>query len=134
MTESQMTPALHSLRNDITLIGSYMRDFSAHVIEEEISKYPVYVAFQTDDLPLGKPFFTREQHNLNWNFNATILEEFVKKEIVNMDKVDEFRETYGDPLERACIFVFLPDQAGFVFIPYQEDQGEEEISLNPTFD
>ena len=128
-----LSPALHALRNDLSLIGSYMKDFSAHVLNNGISKYPLYIAFQSDELPLGKPFFDRERHQLNWNFNASVLEEFVKKEIVSRDRLDAFRETYGDPTERACIFVFLPDQQGFIFYPFGEVLEEDEFSLNPEY-
>jgi hypothetical protein len=136
MEENQnMTPALHSLRNDLILVGSYMRDFSAHVLNEGVSKYPMYIAYQSDELPLGRPFFDRERHHLNWNFNASVLEEFVKHEIVSRDRLDSFRETFGDPTERACIFVCLPDQQGFIFFPFGEltEDEEESMSILPEF-
>lgn len=136
MDEQQnLSPALHSLRNDLILIGSFMRDFSAHVLNEGVSKYPLYIAFQSDDLPLGRPFFNREQHHLNWNFNASVLEELVKMEIVNRDRLDDFRETFGDPTERACIFVFLPDQQGFIFFPFGDlvEEEEEDPTVFPEF-
>jgi hypothetical protein len=48
MISSQSTenPALEAIRNDIRIIGPTMRSFSTHVINEEISEFPVYVAYQ----------------------------------------------------------------------------------------
>ena len=113
----KLSPVLKTLKEDIHIIGSYMKEFSNHVIEQEISEYPVYVAF-LDGTKLGKPFFTREGHKLHWNYNVTILEEFVSKKVVERDKVDEFMNSFGDPLERACILVLMEEEGGFVFVDY----------------
>ncbi|MFM2375949.1 MAG: hypothetical protein RLZZ165_1046 [Bacteroidota bacterium] len=119
-------PALDAIRNDLRIIGHTLRSFSIHVIREGISQFPVYIASQ-DIVNLGKPFLTKEKDHLNWNYNASILEEFVKKAVVSEEKLEDFIETFGDPEERACIFVTLPEQGGFVFVPY--DLEEEEHPL-----
>ena len=119
MTDSpEISPILRSLNEDIQVIGSFLKDFSRHVIKEGISEYPVYVAsFEPSNL--GKPFFDRLQHKLNWYYNASILEEFVDKKVVSRAKVEEFMNTFGDPEERACVLILLEDEASFLFIPYQ---------------
>lgn len=111
---------LQSIYNDVRLIGEMMKEFSRHVISNDVSKYPVYAASKSE-MSLGKPFLTMPRHGLNWNYNASVLEEFVKKEIVKMDKLEEFREAFGDPEERACIFVIAPDEMGFIFVPYEPE-------------
>ena len=118
MEEKQpMSPLLQTLENDIQVIGTYMREFSRHVISQEISEYPVYVAHQ-EGVALGKPFMTKDQHKLNWNYNVTVLEEFVTKKVVEREKVEDFMSTFGNPEERACVFVVLPTEASFVFVDY----------------
>ncbi len=123
-SEFSENPALEAIRNDIRIIGPTMRAFSMHVIEEEISEYPVYVAYQ-DMVSIGKPFLRKENDHLNWHYNVSILEEFVKRGVVDKDKLDDFLETFGDPEERACIFVVLPEQGGFVFVPYELEEEDE---------
>ena len=123
-SEFSENPALEAIRNDIRIIGPTMRAFSMHVIEEEISEYPVYVAYQ-DMVSLGKPFLSKENDHLNWHYNVSILEEFVKRGVVDKDKLDDFLETFGDPEERACIFVVLPEQGGFVFVPYELEEEDD---------
>lgn len=117
-------PALEALYTDMRIIGPTMRAFSSHVIADGISEYPVYVAFQ-DAVSIGKPFLTKENDHLNWHYNVSILEEFVKRGVVKEDKLDQFLETFGDPEERACIFVVLPEQGGFIFIPYEVEEPNE---------
>lgn len=123
-------PILLGIRNDIRIIGHVMQEFSGTVIDQEISRFPVYVATQNDSGP-GRPFLSKEMYHLNWNYRASVLEEFVKLKIVERDKLDDFRETFGDPEERACIFLMLPNEGGFVFIPYQIDEEEENLLVNP---
>jgi hypothetical protein len=61
---------------------------------------------------------SKEKDHLNWNYNVSILEEFVKRGVVKEDKLEDFLETFGDPEERACIFVVsCPTEGGFVFVP-----------------
>jgi hypothetical protein len=122
--EHKENSALNAIRNDMRIIGSTMRAFSMHVISEEISQFPVYIAYQ-DVVSLGKPFLSKEKDHLNWHYNVSILEEFVKRGVVMEEKLEDFLETFGDPEERACIFVVLPAEGGFVFVPYDIDEEEE---------
>ncbi|HHG85347.1 MAG TPA: hypothetical protein ENJ82_11430 [Bacteroidetes bacterium] len=131
MTDTKSSnPVLEGIRNDVRIMGTFMRDLSMHVINEEISRFPVFVAY-TGNIDLGRPFFNIESQNLNWNYNASILEEFVKRGVVQEDKVDAFTETYGDPEERACIFVVTQEAGGFVFVPYEIAEDVEENPLMP---
>lgn len=126
-SETSENSALDAIRNDLRIIGSTMRSFSMHVINEDISQFPVYIASQ-DEVSIGKPFLSKEKDHLNWNYNVSILEEFVKRGVVSEEKLEDFLETFGDPEERACIFVVLPDQGGFVFVPYElEDEEEHQL-------
>lgn len=115
--DPKLSPVLQSIKNDLEVVGTFMRDFSMHVIFEEISHFPVYIAYEKE-VALGKPFFSKEEHNLNWNYNATILEELIKRGVVQPDKAEQFKKTYGDPEERACIFIVMEQEGGFVFVPY----------------
>lgn len=112
-----LSPILATLKQDFEVIGSFVRDFSRQVITQEISEYPVYVAFAGES-SVGKPFFRKDQHQLNWNYNATLLEDFVEKKIVLRDNVEEFMNTYGDPEERACVLILVEGEAGFLFVPF----------------
>jgi hypothetical protein len=130
-SEYSENPALEAIRSDIRIIGPMMRAFSLHVIEEEISQFPVYVAFQ-DAVSIGKSFLTKENDHLNWHYNVSILEEFVKRGVVEKDKLEDFIDTFGDPEERACIFVVLPEEGGFVFVPYELEEEDDFQLYSPS--
>ena len=126
---NQVNPLLASIRNDIRLMGQILRQFSETVVKERISQYPIYVA-HNGDMAIGRPFLDRSLYHTNWWYNASHLEEFVKKGLVEKEKVADFRATYGDPEERACIFLASAEGGGFVFVPYQqEDEEENEFKL-----
>jgi hypothetical protein len=129
--KDKANPLLESIATDVRIVGSFMRELSMHVINEEISPFPVYVAYK-DEINIGKPMFSKEEHQLNWNYNASILEEFVKRGVVAPDKVEEFEKTYGDPEERACIFLVTPETGGFIFVPYDIPDEEEPDFFLPN--
>lgn len=110
-------PLLESLRNDVAEVGEQLREIAQQVINENISDYPVFVAAQ-HWVDIGRPIFDREEVQLNWYFFASLLEEFVKKKIVLPENVAPFKKAFGDPAEKACIFMVNDEGARFVFVPY----------------
>ncbi|MDX1906241.1 MAG: hypothetical protein SF053_04345 [Bacteroidia bacterium] len=123
---------LESIRVDVEEAGEQLRELALKIIGEGISEYPVFIASQ-EIVGIGKPIFDREAISLNWFFNVSILEDFVKRGIVSKERVKAFRNTYKDPAEKACIFILTPDVMQFVFIPYPaagpdgaDDEEEED--------
>ena len=116
---------LESVRNDVALIGKDLKVISQKVIEGGISEYPVYIAAQ-DFVDIGKQIFDRDSVQLNWFFYASILEDFTRREIVKGDRIKDFQKTFGDPLERACIFVISEGMGQFVFVPYDLEGAAKE--------
>ncbi|MEM9888259.1 MAG: hypothetical protein AAF849_20360 [Bacteroidota bacterium] len=86
------------------------------VMDEGVSNYPIFIAHQigTD---IGIPMIDREKVSGNWNIHLSSLEEFVTKNIIQTDKVDEFREVYKDHEQHICFFVLSELGATFNFLP-----------------
>jgi len=116
----QPTPVLERLHEDFIGIRSYIQKLSAELREQKISKYPIYIA-QMQAIDLGRPIQAFEALTLNYHYNVSFLEEFVKKEIVPMEKINIFRESYKHPEKYACFFMVTPMEAGFVYIPFVEE-------------
>jgi hypothetical protein len=62
-----------------------------------------------------------EVNQNQWNYYASMLEEFVQREIVAADAVETFQENYKDAEEYCCLFIMDQDFTGFIYIPYPED-------------
>ncbi|MCI4670911.1 MAG: hypothetical protein MRZ79_22435 [Bacteroidia bacterium] len=127
MTPEINPTVLESVRNDVAQVSDDLKAIALQVIEEGISEYPIFVAAQ-EIIPFGRQIFDRDEVSLNWFFYASLLEEFMKKDLISKEGVKGFQKAYNDPRERACVFIFTPEVAQFVFVPYDISKIEEEMS------
>lgn len=51
------------------------------------------------------PLIEKEKNGGNWNINTSTLEEFVTKNIIFDEKVDDFIANSKDPALNLCLFV-----------------------------
>ena len=61
--------------------------------------------------------FEKEKTNGLWSVNASTLEEFTYKGIIQAEKVDDLKKVLKDPAEHFCLFVLSELGAQFVFLP-----------------
>ncbi|MEZ4826115.1 MAG: hypothetical protein R3C61_07450 [Bacteroidia bacterium] len=125
MNEEPGEIILESIRNDMAVVGRSLYTLAQRVIEEEISDYPIFIASQ-DYVDIGKPIFDRDVVQVNWFFNVSFLEDFVKKGLIQAERANQFKRTFNDPSRKACVFVISEDTGRFVFVPYDPDEEEEE--------
>ena len=84
------------------------------ILDQEISKYPIFTVCK-EDLAIGLPLI--ENDGSAWSINATTLEEFATKNLIESDKVENFRSVYKEPTENLCLFVVDKSGATFIFLP-----------------
>ena len=84
--------------------------------DKEVSDFPIFVVHQ-HQIELGISLVERDQVKTNWSVNASSLEEFVAKQIVQEDKMGEFQRVYKDPEQFLCMFVLSELGANFIFLP-----------------
>jgi hypothetical protein len=84
---------------------------------QDVSNYPIFVASK-EDIDLGVSLLLRGTLPDDWSVNASTLEEFHAKRIIDVEKIDDFRTLYRKHSDEICVFVFMNDGgAKFVFIP-----------------
>lgn len=86
------------------------------VVTQDVSDYPIFVVHQ-QVMDMGIPIIEKDGIKKKWSVNVSSLEEFVTKQIVQSDKVDEFKKVYKDPEVSLCLFVLSELGASFIFIP-----------------
>lgn len=86
------------------------------VLDQEVSDYPIFVVHQ-QEVSIGVPIIEKEKVKGNWSVNASSLEEFATKNLIEGDKIDNFKEVFKDPRENLCLFVLSELGATFVFLP-----------------
>jgi len=102
---------IKSIDLDITSYEDYLKEVAGLMLSQKVSKYPIFVLHQEREIQLGSPIIDAFRSKTNWSVNASHLEEFVNKKILQPEKID-------DPAEHLCIFVFNPKNAGFIFRPF----------------
>jgi hypothetical protein len=121
------------MQNDPELSGKYLGTIStdfvkvADTLKEasyQIRKAgfdsPIF-AISKNEIPIGQLLLNQGALDLSWNYYASFLDEFVQRELVATDKLEEFKGTYKDPDEFCCLFVVDKAFTNFVYIPYPED-------------
>lgn len=116
----------NTLHDDLEICRDYIRQVSLSMIKSGVSKYPIFVAVRSEgDVDLGLPIINRAEFDITWNFNASHLEDFVNKGLIQKDKAADFIKTYKDPAVYMCIFVADETSGSFAFMPYHRSKDNQ---------
>ncbi|MCZ2100891.1 MAG: hypothetical protein LC107_05080 [Chitinophagales bacterium] len=85
------------------------------IIDQHVSKYPIFVVHQ-QEVAIGIELIEASGKDMPWSVNASTLEEFVTKNIIFMDKSQDFISTYKNPEENLCLFVLSELGAQFIYL------------------
>lgn len=86
------------------------------IIENNVSEFPVFI-FHQHIVDMGIPIIDREETKGNWSVNASSLEEMVTKQIIQQNKLEEFKKVMLDKGSDLCLFVLSELGANFIFLP-----------------
>jgi len=109
---------LVSLEKDLDLYADSIREVAIDIIMEGISTHPIFIAHQ-HSVNIGEVMLNREELNKNWTIQASTLEEFVEKGIINPEKKVLFLKSYKKTEDFMCVFVIVPEGANFIYYPYK---------------
>jgi len=110
---------LGTISSDFARVADSIKE-SSYQIRKAGFEFPVFPICQ-EEQPIGQLLMKRTDLGTTWNYYASFLDEFVQRELVGEEKVDDFKQAYKDPDEFCCLFVIDQDFTRFVFIPYPED-------------
>jgi len=106
-----------TLQEELDIYRKLMTQAAKVILDQDVSSYPIMVAHQ-QELELGMPIFRREENEgAKWSIHASTLEEFVSRQIIFPEKVDEFKSNYKDVNAQVCVFVLSELGAEFIFLP-----------------
>lgn len=86
------------------------------ILEQGVSNYPIFVIHQ-HSVDIGIQMVDKEKVAGNWSVNASSLEEFVTKQIVKQEKLQDFKTLLKEHPNELCLFVLSELGAEFVFLP-----------------
>jgi len=117
----ELNELLKTLNEDLALNKELLKQISEAIITNEVSRYPIFVAYRDDELSIGKTVINKYEFNMNWHINVSHLEEFVNANIINEAMVEQFKEIYKDPKDFMCLFLIYDEEGSFVFKPYKKE-------------
>jgi hypothetical protein len=110
---------LGTISQDFVKIADTLKEASYQIRKAGFA-FPIF-SISKEPIPIGRLLIGRGELDLQWNYYASFLDEFVQRELVAKDRETDFTETYKDPEEFCCLFVVDHEFTSFVFIPYPED-------------
>ncbi|MCR9287804.1 MAG: hypothetical protein NXI23_10500 [Bacteroidetes bacterium] len=110
------TTSFQQLEEELKNYKDILGKASDTIIQQDVSKFPIFVIHQ-HSVDIGIQIVDNESVNGKWSVNASSLEEFVTKQIIQEGKVNQFKTVYKNPNSELCLFVLSELGAKFVFIP-----------------
>nr|WP_199078386.1 hypothetical protein [Pedobacter sp. ASV19] len=117
-SEKKQSP-LVSLEKDLEFYAESIKEVAVEIMVEGISAHPIFIAHQ-HSVSIGELILNREELNTNWTIQASTLEEFVQKGIIQPDRKELFLKSYKKPEDYMCVFVIVPEGANFIYYPYKK--------------
>jgi hypothetical protein len=111
---------LGEITQDFIKVSDHIKEASSHIRKNGFSDFPIFPVSK-GDLPVGQLLYSMAEMNLDWNYYASFLDEFVQRKLIDNDRIAAFKESYKDPDEYCCIFLVDARMTGFIYIPYPVD-------------
>jgi hypothetical protein len=112
---------MSAVSTDFVKVSDTLREASYVIRKRGFTENPIFVASRRP-VDIGQLLLgPNELADNTWSYRASLLDEFVQRQLVAEESVDVFKESYKNPDEYCCLFVIDGDFAGFIFIPFPED-------------
>jgi hypothetical protein len=111
---------LGRVSTDFIKVSDNLKEASYQIRKRGFSENPIFVMSQTS-VPIGQLLYGRDEFENIFDYKASMLEEFVQRNLIGEESVPLFKENYKNPDEFCCLFVMEGDFAGFVYMPFPED-------------
>ena len=121
--ELYLKQMLNLLTLDLNLFKESIKEVSRDIINEGFSKYPLFVAHQSE-VKVGEVILDKEELGTHFTIQASTMEEFVEKKIILPKNVEKFKVTYKNPETHCCIFLITAKSAQFVFVRFENKISE----------
>ncbi|MEH0155282.1 hypothetical protein V6R21_14135 [Limibacter armeniacum] len=119
---------LGTITTDFIKVASTLKEGAYQVRARDISDYPIFPICKDEanvgQLLLGK----HDRKDLEWNYYISFAEEFIQRNLITDEKMEEFVNSYKNPDEFCCLFVIDKEFVNFVYVPYPlDEEGEESL-------
>lgn len=117
MLPKEIETALKSLESQISEISEMLKEVSNDIIDGGFSECPIFVAHQ-EHAKIGEMILDRTEFGFPYSINATVVERLIELNILNQDKLTDFKKALGDPKKNMCILWLHGEHSQFIFTPF----------------
>ena len=111
---------LGTITKDFVKIADTIKEAAYQIVMQGFSDYPIFPICK-EKMALGQELIPKELFQLDWNYNVSFLDEFVQRELITIENMDNFKNIYRDYNEFCCLFVVDITDTSFIFVPYPVD-------------
>ena len=112
---------LGTITQDFAIVAETLKEASYQIRKRGFSDYPIFPIGKEEDIPIGQLLIDKHEVATQWYYNATYIDEFIQRKLIEEEKVDAFKASFKDPDEFCCLFVIDGEFTRFVYIPYPID-------------
>lgn len=112
----ETTPGFQQLEQELSAYTVLLAQAADVILEQGVSNYPIFVVHQ-HTMDIGINIVEKEAAAGGWSVNASTLEEFVTKQIIAPEKLEDFKMLYKTHGLDLCLFVLSELGAKFIFLP-----------------
>jgi hypothetical protein len=109
---------LGTITQDFVKVADQLKEASYQIRKRGFSDFPIFPISRAE-LPIGQLLIGKSEQNLEWNYYASFLDEFIQRKLI--EKEETFTRTYKDADEYCCLFVVDEKLTSFLYIPYPVD-------------
>ncbi|MEY3965367.1 MAG: hypothetical protein RL263_536 [Bacteroidota bacterium] len=113
----ELKQSLEELKKQLKGLSAELKEVSNDIIEAKFSEYPIFVAHQ-ENARIGELLFDRTEYGFAYSINATTLERLIELNIIQEDKLADFKKAYGDVKKNYCVLWLKGEFTRFVFMPF----------------
>jgi hypothetical protein len=118
---------LENLKEDLKVYQGFLKDTAKEMIEGGFTEYPIFLAHYFE-AKVGETIVDRRELGTHFSIEASTVEEFTDKGLIQPEKVAEFKNKFKNPREFMCLFLITEKGGSYLFFPYSAD-AEKDINL-----
>ncbi len=116
--QSNLPTDLENLKLQLVQLKAELKEVSSEMIQHKFTELPIFVAHQ-ENAQIGELLFDRSEYGFQYSINATTLERLIELNIIQQDRLTDFKKAYGDPSKNYCVLWLSGENTRFIFMPFK---------------
>ena len=111
-----VTERILMIEKELKVYNHIISQAKQTILDQDVTKYPIFVASKST-IELGINIIDHHTTTALWSINASSLEEFVAKNVIDSAKIDNFKQTFKNVDTFNCYFIVSDIGNQFAYLP-----------------